>query len=159
MNIGDYFVALAKANPDYAAAANEISTAQDFADEVVRRRIALAWTQDDLAHSARTTQPVVSRVENGVANLTVATMDKFRRALLEGELALTPTSPVGVFGGNSSWDHIVGFTNFGVYFSDSSTAFGVSEPTTTYVVATTSVERATSLSSRLSLGVADKVAA
>jgi len=78
MNIDDYFVAPARANPDYAAAANEVSTAQDFADEVVRRRIALAWTQDDLAHSARTTQSVVSRVENGVANLTVATMDKFR---------------------------------------------------------------------------------
>ena len=83
--ISEYFAELAQENSEYSDAAKEISAVQDFADEVVSRRIALGWTQDKLARAARTTQPVVSRVENGVANPTTRTMDRIRRALQHAE--------------------------------------------------------------------------
>lgn len=58
---------------------------EDFADEILRRRVALGWTQEELARAVGGTQAAVSRYEAANGNPTADTMDKFRRALLDAE--------------------------------------------------------------------------
>lgn len=87
MRMSDFHRARLQEDPEYDDAVIRVSAQQDFADEIVERRIALRWTQAELARQANMTQPEVSRVENGAANPTLETIAKLRAALQRGEAA------------------------------------------------------------------------
>jgi predicted transcriptional regulator len=54
-----------------------------LAQQIIRRRESLGWTQKELAARARVRQETVSRVETGKHAPTVTTVDKLDRALKE----------------------------------------------------------------------------
>lgn len=52
-----------------------------ISQNTIRLRKNLQWTQEDLAHYADLTTSTVSKIERGLANPTVATLDLLAHAL------------------------------------------------------------------------------
>jgi transcriptional regulator with XRE-family HTH domain len=66
---------------EYAQAAREVDAAQTLADRVVALRVGAGLTQAQLAKKAGISQPHVSRLEAGIDNPTLDTLERVGSAL------------------------------------------------------------------------------
>jgi transcriptional regulator with XRE-family HTH domain len=66
---------------EYVAAEQELEPFLDIANAVLRQRLAKGWSQAELAKRAGTKQANISHIENGLANPTIAFLQKLARAL------------------------------------------------------------------------------
>lgn len=67
-------------DPEYLEAEARLKPYLDLADEVIELRLERGWSQEELARRAGTQQANISRIENGLANSTVETLQKLARA-------------------------------------------------------------------------------
>lgn len=71
----------ARKNPAYKAALEEQQPYEQFARLVIRKRMQLGLTQQELAERMGTSHSVVSRLESGQHRFSFATMRKLAKAL------------------------------------------------------------------------------
>jgi transcriptional regulator with XRE-family HTH domain len=81
MKLRDWHAHRVATDPEYARAAREIDAAQTLADRVVALRVAARLTQHQLAKKAGITQPRLSRLEAGIDNPTLETLERIGIAL------------------------------------------------------------------------------
>jgi transcriptional regulator with XRE-family HTH domain len=67
-------------DPEYLKAEEELRPYLDLADDVLALRIERGWSQSELARRAKTGQPNISRIEDGLANPTIKFLQKLARA-------------------------------------------------------------------------------
>jgi len=68
-------------DPEYAAIAGELRPLLELADDVLALRIEKGWSQTELARRVGTHQANISRLESGLANPTLAFIQKVAAAL------------------------------------------------------------------------------
>ena len=81
MRINRFHEHLLAEDPAYAAAAQEVDLAQSLADRIVETRLALGFTQAQVAQMARATQATISELETGIGNPTLDTIERVFAAL------------------------------------------------------------------------------
>ena len=80
---------------EYQAAKKELKPFLDLADDVLELRLEKGWSQSELARRAGTKQANISRIESGLANPTVKSLQKLAKAFgTELEIHLRPQGPV-----------------------------------------------------------------
>jgi transcriptional regulator with XRE-family HTH domain len=85
MRLDDYHRARLEQDAEYRAAIAEVSPTQDFADEIIAARIRLGLTQTRFARLAGMSQGRISKIESGLENLTIETMDRLRTTIAEAD--------------------------------------------------------------------------
>jgi ribosome-binding protein aMBF1 (putative translation factor) len=75
------FVERLRRDPGYVAAEKELQPILDLADDILALRLQKGWSQEELASRVGTRQANISRVENGLANPTMAFLQKLAEAL------------------------------------------------------------------------------
>ena len=68
-------------DPEYAAIEGELRPLLELADDVLALRIEKGWSQTELARRVGTHQANISRLESGLANPTLAFIQKVAAAL------------------------------------------------------------------------------
>jgi transcriptional regulator with XRE-family HTH domain len=68
-------------DPEYAAVESELRPLLDLADDVLALRLERGWSQTELARRVGTHQANISRLESGLANPTLAFIQKVAAAL------------------------------------------------------------------------------
>jgi transcriptional regulator with XRE-family HTH domain len=90
------YVEKARQDPEYRQAERELRPYLDIANDVLALRLERGWSQTELARRAGTKQANVSRIESGVANPTVKTLQKLAEALgTEVQIRLAPADREG----------------------------------------------------------------
>jgi ribosome-binding protein aMBF1 (putative translation factor) len=69
------------ANSDFVKSEQELQLQFEFANAVLRARLKKGWSQANLAEATGTKQANISRIESGLANPTLALIQKIVRAL------------------------------------------------------------------------------
>jgi ribosome-binding protein aMBF1 (putative translation factor) len=77
-------------NSEYMGAVNELQLQFDLANAVLRARLKKGWSQADLAEAIGTKQANISRIEAGLANPTIALVQKLVR-VLSLEIIISPS--------------------------------------------------------------------
>jgi transcriptional regulator with XRE-family HTH domain len=70
------YVSEQRRNPTYQEAEQALASALDLAADVIRLRMQRGWTQEELAERMGTYQANISRLEHGLANPTLETLQK-----------------------------------------------------------------------------------
>jgi transcriptional regulator with XRE-family HTH domain len=68
-------------DPEYVAVESELRPLLELADDVLALRLERGWSQTELARRVGTHQANISRLENGLANPTLAFIQKVAAAL------------------------------------------------------------------------------
>jgi transcriptional regulator with XRE-family HTH domain len=89
----DEFDAELKEDAEYRKAKREIKPYYDLALEIIRRRVELGFTQNDLAERANTFQSRISKIESGEHDIRFSTLIDIAEAL-ECEVAKIILVPV-----------------------------------------------------------------
>jgi transcriptional regulator with XRE-family HTH domain len=75
------FVKKLEENPEYLEVEKNLKPLFDLADEVLSLRLQKGWSQSELARRAKTKQANISKLESGLANPTVKSLQKIGKAL------------------------------------------------------------------------------
>jgi DNA-binding XRE family transcriptional regulator len=68
-------------DPELKAAYDALESEYRLAESLIKARLAKKWTQGQLAARAGVTQNTITRLESGVTNPTVATLNRVASAL------------------------------------------------------------------------------
>ena len=80
MNLKEYRQSL-QSNSDYVKAERELKLQFELANAVLRARLEKGWSQAELAEAVGTKQANISRIETGLANPTLAIIQKIGQVL------------------------------------------------------------------------------
>jgi ribosome-binding protein aMBF1 (putative translation factor) len=81
MSVSEWIAKQARESPAYRAALEEQAPFEEFARLVIRKRMQLGLTQEEIAKRMGTSHSVISRLESGQHSMSFKTMRKLAQAL------------------------------------------------------------------------------